>query len=165
MQEYLKPIIIAGVIAVIFASISFGIFYSGKQLADLRDEYNRLENRRVSLQSDIKTLYEQNKVLSDIETEKFIHAQTLNSHNGLVDFYSRVQKIFADRNIDVITTKQQDNSLVMSIQGNYYAFMHTLSDLRAMPIPSKINTINIRRNPTNPHLITSDLTIEALVSR
>lgn len=164
MQDYYKPLTIAGIIFIIFGLIAFGVFYSEKKLSTLREEYNRLENRRVSLQSSIKTLHEQNKILSDINSDKFVHSNSANLKNGLVDFYSQVQKIFSDRDITITSTRQQDNSIVMSIQGDYYSFMNTIADLRAMSTPSKINTINIRRNPAHTHLIAADLTIEAMLN-
>ncbi len=164
IQEYYKSLAIAGIFFAIVAAIVFGAFFSERNLDSMRDEYNNLENRRVQLQSRISTLKQQNNALADITTDKFIHAQALQSQNGLVDFYSQVQKVFSDRNIEIISTRQQENSIILNLQGDYYALMATLADLRSMQTPSKINSMNIRRNQSHPSLIAADMILEALIA-
>ena len=144
------------------------IWFSLNELYAYREEYDQLTQQNDSHSGIISNLQARNESLSRISKLSINRASTA---TDAVAFFSLVRQVMESNNVSLITMStsgannsgKKDNVLQLKIDGNYYALARMFADLRALPVPSKITRLDLKRNHTLPEeLVEVDMTIQVM---
>ena len=160
--------ILTGIFVGVCVLLCGGIWYSLGELYALREEYDQLESSNQSSTGIIASLESRNASLSRITG---LHINSSQTVPDAVAFFSLIRPTIDNNNINLLymTTSGQDGSgkkdnvLQIRIDGNYYAMMRMFAEWRSLPVPSKITSLNLRRNHNLPEeLVEADLTLQVM---
>lgn len=136
-------------------------WYPVHMLEVMREEYDNIESER----GDLNMTVENFEIIKDnLEKLEAITPKDIKPAADIVEFYAYVRQAAENNGINIISTKQDNNSITMNLQGGYYSLMHLIADWRKMPASGKITSIKIQRDKDVPALfVTADVTLAALL--
>lgn len=161
-------IIFTGIFIGICVLLCGGVWYSLGELYALREEYEQLSSSNQSSTGIISSLESRNESLSRITG---LHINSSQTVPDAVAFFSLIRPIMDNNEISLLymTTSGQNDSgkkddvLKLRIDGNYYAMMRMFAEWRSLPVPSKITSLNLKRNHNLPEeLVEADLTLQVM---
>ncbi len=160
----------------ICASLIGGVYFLDNRIKELKIEYDDLEQRRVNLESDSEFLTKQKSIFTaafnELENDKDCRVNVAVSEMA---FYSDVQQVARNNNVEFLTTSQQGvsstgrSSLKLILKGDYYAMMQVLAEWRNLP--TTVRVANLSLVASNPPAsagkargyVQADVTVEAIV--
>ena len=166
-----NKVMMIGVLFLVFCgALAWGIYYMDGQLQGLKDEYDRLESERASLESDTNGLREQIAVFD--AAFKSLEAYNVRATPNDMDFYAQVQqKIQENSDVSIITQRQNGtrdgrSSITLQLRGDYYSFMKILAGWRNMTTTVRVSQLDMTasRTPQTRGEILANVTLEAIVS-
>lgn len=153
--------ILAGGLALLCILICVVTWYPVRMLENLREEYDTLESDRQNLAITVENF---SIVKENLERLAIASPKNINPVSDIVEFYAYVRQAAENNDINIISTKQNQNSISMNLRGGYYSLMHLIADWRTMPAAAKITSIRIHRDKDAPSLfVTADITLAALI--
>lgn len=123
-------------------------------------EYTNAEHKLLAVQNEIQMLRQRNK-----ELENLVSLDVTPERISLVEFFTRVQKIFQDNGISIlsITQNDADYELNLKLEGDYYAFVRALAELRLLSNPVKTISLSINKSKENSvEFIEADLILATM---
>ena len=157
-------LIFMGLFFLLLISMSGGVWWSLHELEILREEYDLLENERLTSEAMMNTMQNRHLDLTEITG---LNIDNAGSAHDAVELYSHVRQAIENNNIELISMNSDSNNdgiLNLQLQGNYYAFAHLLADWRLMPFASRITSLKLKRDANSPtSLISAQVVLEAIM--
>ena len=142
-----------------------GVWWSIRELRAYREEYDLLAEESANASKIMATMQSRNLSLTEVAGLNLDHA---GAAADTVEFSSHVQKAVENNSLNIISmnSDQQNSSLLnLNIQGNYYSLAHLFADFRMMPFASRITSLKIHRDQSNPvDFVDAEIIIEAILS-
>ena len=153
-------VIFSGVLAALCLFLALGVWYSVYSLYEYREEFDELQNERTNYEALMKNMEDKNKNLVDITGLRIENTDTA---NDIVELYSQVRRVIENNNVNVVSMNTGENILTLQLQGDYYAIAKIFADWRMLPFASRINSLRITRDSTNPgHFVAANVILEAM---
>ena len=154
-------LLLALVLAVFCFIICIVTWYPVHLLENVREEYDNIENERINLNMTVENF---SIVKENLEKLQAISPKDIRPASDIVEFYAYVRQAAENNGINIISTRQSNNSISMNLRGGYYSLMQLIADWRKMPASGKITSIKIQRDKDVPALfVTADVTLAALL--
>lgn len=154
-------LLLAGVLVGFCILVCAVTWYPVHLLENMREEYDNIENERLSLNTTVENF---SIVKENLEKLEAITPKDIRPASDIVEFYAYVRQAAENNGINIISTRQSNNSISMNLRGGYYSLMHLIADWRKMPASGKITSIKIQRDKDVPALfVTADVTLAALL--
>ncbi|MDR2175500.1 MAG: hypothetical protein LBO82_06140 [Synergistaceae bacterium] len=169
-----NKIMILGLLFSLFCvSLIGGAYFLDKTLTELQTRYDGLEQRRVDLNQETRSLMERKTVFS--EAFSALENYKINAAPSNVRFYEDVQRVVQAQGLHLLSTQElggtsgERSAMTLSVRGDYYAFMQTLAGWRNTPTTMRVSAFSV----TSPRTagaapsrgeIEAAVTVEAIVS-
>jgi hypothetical protein len=156
------------------ALLAGGVFFLDKTLTELQNEFDSLEQRRVDLNQDTRSLTDRKAVFS--EAFATLENYEINAAPSDVRFYEDVQQVVQTQGLNLLSTRELGgtpggrSAMTLSVRGDYYAFMQALAGWRNTPTTMRVSAFSVvspRAAAGNTPVrgeIEATLTVEAIVS-
>lgn len=146
--------------------LMFAVWYSIHVLYDYRTEYAALEAEQNNFTGMINGLEERNKTLSEIAR---LDVNRTGTSSDSVSFYSYVRTAIENSGMNLLSMSsgqnEKDLKLTLTLQGNYYSFVHLLAAWRNMPVAARLLSLRFKRDVQSPeYFIEAEVTIEGMIS-
>lgn len=153
---------LAGLLSGLCILICIVTWYPVHLLEAMREEFDTLENDRQNLNMTVENF---SIVKENLEKIAAVSPKDIKPAQDIVEFYAYVRQAAENNGINIISTRQSNNSISMNLRGGYYSLMHLIADWRKMPAASKITSIKIQRDKDAPALfVMADVTLEAMIA-
>ena len=145
-------------------SLAGGVWFGLNKLSEYREEYDLIIDERDNFSHIMDSLRAKNRTLQEINKLKFTEVSM--ASDG-VEFYSKVRTLIEENSMNMISMSNNDNNtLTLKLQGNYYSLVHLFADWREMPFASRVTSLRITRDNTAPEdFVEADLTLEAWMKK
>ena len=157
-------LIFMGLFFALCFSLSGGVWWSIRELSNLREEYDMLENERATSARMMESMQNRNLDLTEITG---LNIDNAGSAHDAVEFYSYVRQAIENNKVELISMNSNSNNdgiLSLQLQGSYYALAHLFADWRVMPFAARINSLKLKRDSSSPtSLVSAQVVLEALM--
>ena len=159
-----KSLIFVGIFFALCLAVGVGVWFGLHELSEYREEYDTMVNERDNFGAVMDELRAKNRTLTNINRLSF---ENVGTAEDAVEFYSHVRSILDKYNMNTISMSSNENNtqgnvLNLKLEGNYYALAKGFADWRNMPFASRITSLKIIRDTSNPEdLIEAEVVIEA----
>ena len=157
-------LIFVGIFFALCLSLVGGVWWSLHELSNLREEYDILSSERENSSNLMASMQDRHVNLTEL-TE--LNIENSGSARDAVEFYSTVRQAIENNKVELISMNSDSNNdaiLSLQVQGSYYALAHMFADWRVMPFASRVNSLNLKRNPASPsELVSAQIVLEAIL--
>ena len=135
------------------------IWWYVHDLNNLREEYDITEHERAGLIKEIDSL---TATKNNLEKLNGLNLDTIRPASDIIEFYSYVRRAAENNDISILSTRQSNKNISLTIRGGYYSFINLLGEWRTMSTVCKISQLRLQKDKDAPALfIIADLTLTA----
>ncbi|MBQ6775787.1 MAG: hypothetical protein IJP53_04945 [Synergistaceae bacterium] len=141
-------------------SLCGGVWYGLNTLQDYREEYDMIVNERDNFSSVMESLRAKNRTLASINK---IDLSEVGTPSDAVEFSAQVIRLIGENSVNMLSMQTNDNNtLTLKLQGEYYSLVHLFADWSNMPFASRVTSLRITRDSVAPtDFVEADVTLEA----
>ena len=168
METDNKPLIFVVIFFILCLSLIGGVWYSLYALSTYREEYDLLASERDSFSSNMERLKAKKAALEQINSINFTHSEKA---SDTLEFYSRVRDAADKNHVEMISmtatqaqniSEQSGSVLTIKMRGGYYDLAKVFADWRQMPFASRVKSLRLARDKTDPEeAVEADIVLEA----